>query len=242
MRSKGAAPDFWEARNLADEGRQLFVPRPFCFPDREAMLALISDYPLAQLFTAAGGRHRVTASPIIPAPRGEGRENLYLLGHMARRNPQVADIEAGAEATAVFSAPGAYISPRWFRVTHTAPTWNYQSVQVRGVLEPIPDEAGVTDVLRRTIARLEARAHPEPSEPQWTLDQLPGERSAFLRDNVAAFRLRVTGMEGIQRLNQDKQHEDIQAIMAGLARSPQPGASTVLRAMAQQLADAPATP
>ncbi len=145
------------SRSLTDVGEHLFVPEHFSFSGEQEMLDLVGNYPMAQLFTALDGEHRVTAAPMIAVP-GSGEAGLRLRGHMALRNPQVEALAAGVRATAVFSGPGAYISPRWFKVTRTVSTWNYLSVQAHGELRLL-DETQTLAVLEQTIARMEQRAH-----------------------------------------------------------------------------------
>lgn len=238
MGSDSPRPGHYLSRSLRDEGEALFVPGHFQFRDEAQMLSLVAAYPLAQLFTAEQGRHRVTASPMVALPQRDAQGALQFIGHMAGRNPQVSAIQAGAQATAVFSGPGAYVSPQWFRVTHTAPTWNYRAVQAHGRLEAITDPEGVREVLRRTIDHVEQGAHPDPGATRWTLEDLPRERADFLLDKVSAFRLVITHLEGVNRLNQDKHLDDILGIMAALASSPQPQGAAVAGAMAAELAGA----
>ncbi|WP_157976643.1 FMN-binding negative transcriptional regulator [Parahaliea mediterranea] len=226
------------SRGYQDSGEALFVPASFRFRDEAAMLAVAAQYPLAQLFSARGDTHRVTASPMVLLPQRSTGGALQFVGHMARRNPHAASLTPGSRATAVFSGPGAYVSPAWFRVTPTAPTWNYQAVQAHGTIEPIDCASGITEVLRRTIAHLEQGAHPAADSTRWHFEDLPTERAEVLLEKVVAFRLLVEHLEGVNRLNQDKHLDDITAILCALGRSPQPQAAAVVAAMAGELAAA----
>ena len=58
--------------------------------------------------------------------------SLLLQGHLARPNPQVADLDRGGEALAIFPGPHAYISPSWYEAGPAVPTWNYASVHAYG--------------------------------------------------------------------------------------------------------------
>src|SRR5689334_2824802 len=48
-----------------------------------------------------------------------------LAGHMARQNPQWAQLVEGREVLAIFHGPHAYVSPSWYREPLNVPTWNY---------------------------------------------------------------------------------------------------------------------
>jgi transcriptional regulator len=238
MSSRTERPWYWLADSPDDVGSKAFVPAHYQVHNSDALLDIMAANPLAQLFTRDAARDYVTAAPMIVLPTRDNQGRIQLVGHMAGRNPQVRCIEAKERATAVFSDPGAYISPRWFKVTHTAPTWNYQSVQVRGTLERIPAGEPTLEVLHHTIELLEKGAHPDPAAARWSMNELPEEKAAILHRMITAFRLHIDSIEGIQRLNQDKHLEDALSIIAGLSRSPQVGAKAIVSAMAGQLTGA----
>lgn len=212
-----------------DAGQRAFAPAHFAFGSQADLLDLIGDYPLAQICTAHGGELRATAAPIfhVPDPRGGG---LEFFGHIARRNPHVAAIEAGAEALCTFTGPDAYISPRWFRVSRSVSTWSYVAAQLRGRFELVPDRDETLAILRESIDRMEARIHP-PDAERWTIDEADPDRVDFLLGGVTAFRFRGESLEGVTRLNQDKKPEDRESIARGLTRSLQAGARGVARLM-----------
>src|SRR4029077_15116838 len=61
-------------------------------------------------------------------------EELHLLGHLARPNPQLEDLSNSGEARQIFNAPHAYISPSWYAGGPAVPTWNYVDVHVYGTV------------------------------------------------------------------------------------------------------------
>jgi transcriptional regulator len=67
----------------------------------------------------------------------------------------------------LFQAPNAYISPAWYVVTPSAPTWNYIDVRVRSRLKVYDDADKALETILQTIAMLEGRREqrwqPEPS-------------------------------------------------------------------------------
>lgn len=224
----------WFPHSPADAGERLFVPGHFTFDSEQEMLDLIGRYPMAQLFTAVDGRHRVTAAPMI-LRRGDQGGPPRLFGHMARRNLQTAAIASGADATAVFLGPGAYVSPRWFRIRKTVSTWNYLQVQVHGSLRLLDDDDTFA-VLEDTVGQLEAQAHGDPETRPWSMAETDPQLLEKLRGGVVGFELEPTSLEGVKRMNQDKHIEDILSIMSGLGESPQPQATAVVQVMAAMLA------
>lgn len=126
--------------------------------------------------------------------------------HLARSNP-IARATLPAPALLAVSGPDAYISPDWYgphnEVPDQVPTWNYVAVHLRGVLEPLPDDA-----LRPHVDALSA-AHEDRIEGKrpWTSAKMtPGALPRMLR-MILPFRFHVTSVEGTWKLNQNKTPE-----------------------------------
>lgn len=230
---ESTVPAFPLARSLEDRGQRVFAPAHYHEAEREALLRIIKHYPLAQLITSRNDRVRVTAVPLLNVPGAGSDEPLRLIGHLARRNPHSDVIAGGGEATAVFTGPSAYVSPRWFRVKHTAATWNYQVLQVHGRLEPVTSAEGMYRILEDSIARFEDTAHAAGEVERWHMGEMDSALRERLLPNITAFTLHVETVEAVNRLAQDKHLQDQLGIMAGLGQSPQPGAGAVLAAMAE---------
>lgn len=222
------------AKSWDNAGRDIFVPEHYAIQDDAACYAFIAVNPVAQVFSSLGGHMQVTAVPCLRTLKLDGDKPL-LSGHLAARNPQVEAITAGAPALLNFATGGAYISPRWFRKNITAPTWSYVSVQVRGRFIPIEDADGKLELLDRTVAHMEALVPVGASEKPWTMDALsPAQIDRYLT-MVTAFHIEIDAMEGICRLNQDKDRSDMESIIAGLAAQNGGPAHHIARLMRENL-------
>ena len=88
----------------------------------------------------------------------ERRDGRFILqGHLARANPQLADLDGGGEALAIFEGPHAYISPSWYEAGPAVPTWNYAAVHAYGAARTIADPDWLRGLLQRLTERHEAR-------------------------------------------------------------------------------------
>ncbi len=222
------------ARSWDNVGRQTFVPAHYEFSDEKALVHHVSENPVGQLFSAADGNMRISVVPFIWAPRAAGGA-LRLAGHMAARNPHEAHVVAAGDAAIHFTSPGAYISPRWFRKNNTAATFSYVSAQIRGQLEPIHDPDETLLVLARTVDHMEALTSRHDTGTPWSLDTLSEAQIARYVPMVRAFYLDVHEMEGIARLNQEKERPDMEGILDGLRGQPTPGAQHIAGLMAANL-------
>ncbi|MCR8579125.1 FMN-binding negative transcriptional regulator [Streptomyces sp. Isolate_219] len=172
------------------------------------MVDLIRDNPLALAMSNGGPDEGPFAThlPVIPDPRmtGEWSDDLVgatLLGHLNRANPHWRALATTEVMLLAFTGPHAYVSPTVYEVTPAAPTWNFTSVHVRGVVEPIDSLEETLDVVRATALAFEDRFG-----AGW--DQ--SESLEYFRKivpAVGAFRVTVTRAEGIFKLSQEQPAE-----------------------------------
>ena len=113
----------------------------------------------------------------------------------------------GGPALAVFSGPHAYIAPGWYATQPAVPTWDYVAVHVHGVLEPVDDFAGTTEILRGLSAH-------DPAG--FDMDALASDYLAGMLRGIRAFRLRSTRIEAQWKLSQNRSVADREGVIAGL--------------------------
>lgn len=175
----------------------MYAPRAYVAADP---IAIVNKYPFAHLITAADGEIYATPTPIFFET---DETHTTLVGHMARVNPHAQALQSGQSVLAVFSGPHTYISASWYKTMQSVPTWDYVAVQVRGRIEPIDDEAGQRNVLRRVAAVLE-----RDNNPPWTLETAPPGKVQQLLPHIRSFRITVERIEGKTKLNQNHPASD----------------------------------
>jgi transcriptional regulator len=185
----------------------VYLPPHFTETREDVLLAHIERYDFALLVTQGGG---LIASQVpFLIERRDGK--LYLLGHLARPNPQCADLAAGGEALAVFHGPHAYISPTWYQAGPAVPTWNYASVHACGTARAINDKDWLADLLRRLSERHEAR---EPV--QWRMQDQPENFLNGMMNGIVGFEIAISRLEGKFKLSQNRPAGDRPRIIAAL--------------------------
>lgn len=224
-------PDSLLERIGHDHGRHVFVPSHYDFDEPRELAEFIGEHPLGQMVSGDGAALRGTAAALIVTDADDGAP-FHLLGHLARRNPHADLVQDGANAMVIFQGPNAYVSPRWNRANPSLPTWSYVAVQVRGTFEPYRDLDATRRVLERTIAHMERSA-----ERPWRLDDAPPELVDTLLRHIVAFRLRIDDVQGVKRLNQNRQPADRDGIIDGLRATGAPGALAIAALMAQAEGD-----
>lgn len=176
--------------------------------DQSELVAFMQRYSFATVVTA-GQMPSATHLPLIVTQHGE---ELRLMGHMARANPQWRELE-GNSALVVFSGPHAYISPTHYEQERSVPTWNYVAVHAIGLVQLVTEPTQVLEIMAATIAQYEVGY-----QPQW--ERLPPTYQTGLLQGIVAFELTITALQGQWKLSQNKTTGEQQRIWEALADSP----------------------
>jgi transcriptional regulator len=204
----------------------VYLPPHFTETRREVLVAHIERYDFAMLVTHGAAGLVASRVPFLLEEEGE---ILHLQGHLARANPQVADLTAEGEVLAVFAGPHAYVSPGWYETGPAVPTWNYADVHVYGRARLI-DEA---DRLRALLRRLTDRHEQHRAEP-WRMQDLPANYVAGMLKGIVGFDIVVSRLEGKFKLSQNRPPADPPRFIAALEVQGNPDADAVAQLMRQR--------
>ncbi|WP_405783794.1 FMN-binding negative transcriptional regulator [Streptomyces sp. NBC_00859] len=184
----------------------MFVPPQYSEPNGSWMVDLMRRYPLALCVTGGGADHVPFAThlPVIRDPQvshdwTDDLSGASLLGHMNLKNPHWAALQDGAPVLLVFTGPHAYVSPVVYEKTPAAPTWDFTAVHVRGTVEKVEASEDTLEVVKATV-----RAFEGDVGMGWDMTESEG----YFRElvpGVGAFRVAVTGAEGMFKLSQEQE-------------------------------------
>ena len=183
---------------------RLFEPTP------DDIDRLVAAHPFAQLVSVAGDRPVATPLPLL-LERRDGE--AWLVGHLARANPQVALLRQRPRALAIFMGAQGYVSPSWMRDRTQAPTWNYQAVHFDVEVAFDEGEGAPHEALERLVA------HMEQGRPDAWSSRDMGPRYGQLAKAVIAFRARIVATQGKFKLGQNERADVFADILAGLERA-----------------------
>lgn len=199
----------------------MYQPAHFRQTDAAAQYALMRAHPLATLITQ--GASGICANPlpfllVTPPASGDADSTVVLRTHLARANPQLADLRAGAECVVVFNGPNAYVSPNWYpskAENHKAvPTWNYAVVQVRGKPRVYDDATWLRQLLTDLTAEHE-KHQPQP----WRLDDAPADFLRAMIGAVVGVEIPLTQVDAKFKLSQNRSAADQAGVRAGLQQA-----------------------
>jgi len=207
----------------------MYIPKLYREDDLPVLHQLMQTYSFATLVTQHDGAPYATHLPLTLCPE----QGTYgtLLGHMARANPQWCDFAADSEqeVLVIFQGPHAYVSPSWYTVQPSVPTWNYAAVHAYGVPRLIEDAAELYETLQHLVQTYES-PRPQP----WTLSG-PDDFLRKMMRAIVGFSISISRLEGKYKLSQNRSSEDQTQVIQQLASQPEPLDIAVAALMQQRL-------
>ncbi|HLH64034.1 MAG TPA: FMN-binding negative transcriptional regulator [Ktedonobacteraceae bacterium] len=189
----------------------MYIPKAFREDDLEKLHKFMQENSFAALVTQRDGVPVATHLPfLLDTERGPLGA---LMAHMARANDQWRTFTNEQEVLVIFQGPHAYISPSWYEVELSVPTWNYAAVHAYGIPRIIDDRAALYDLLKALIQRHEARF-----EKPWGF-QLPEDYLQKMMQGIAGFEIQITRLEGKFKMSQNRSASEQQRVIAALRES-----------------------
>lgn len=128
----------------------------------------------------------------------ERNGDLYLQAHIMRNTDHHKAFEKNPNVLVVFTSPHCYVSASWYENKQQASTWNYQAVHATGILRFL-DETALLQMLD------ELTAFYENNEASPSLyENLPEDYVQRLSKGIIAFEVKVTSLEHVFKLSQNK--------------------------------------
>lgn len=176
--------------------RELPVLQDIIDDVRFGLLVICSDGPLAAHIPFVLHRH-------------EGRLGT-LVAHVSARDPLARHLDGEHEALAIFSAPRAYVSPRWCP-SGGLPTYNFLAVHAHGRPRRLEDPDVVLDHLSELV-----QVHEQRFSQPWSLAAVADDYVDERLPHIAAFTLQIDALQGKRKLSQNRTAEDREGIIGGL--------------------------
>jgi transcriptional regulator len=185
----------------------MYIPSFNRIEDGERIIPFIKSHGFATIVSL--GKNGMTASHLPVLWDEGGGEGGTLRSHMARANPQWRHFETGNEILCIFHGPHAYISPSWYVMQHTVPTWNYAVVHVYGT-PSLVDETQLRQIVYDTTEKYES-GMPKPWRIPLSEDELQKQLKA-----IVGFSIQITRVEAKFKLGQNRSIEDQDKMLLAL--------------------------
>lgn len=192
----------------------MYVPAHFALDDPSDCIDVIERRGVGTLVVASPDGFEATLLPwLVQEDRGDG---IRLLAHVARANPMVKLVAAGAPALITFDLVDGYISPSWYPSKHehhkVVPTWNYVAVHAHGSVATVEDP----EWLMALVTELTDRHEADMKKP-WSVADAPDDYLDLMVRAIVGLEFTVTRLEGKAKLSQNRSEADRAGVRAGLS-------------------------
>ena len=208
----------------------VYLPPAFTESRDAVLVAHIERHDFGLLVTHGAGGLVASQIPFLVV-RQDGE--LLLQAHIARANPQAADLAARfadpRESLAIFPGPHAYISPSWYLTHPAVPTWNYAAVHAYGTARAITDPEWLRDLVARLSERHEGR-----EVAPWRMQDLPEPFTQSMLAGIIGIELAVRRLEGKFKLSQNRPAVDRPRVIAALEQRPDSDSRAVAALMRER--------
>ena len=182
----------------------MYTPSVFKNNDFDAIRLFIEKNSFGLLINTIDQKPFATHIPFLFHQK-ENNKN-YLFGHLSKANPQWHSFNNKEQVLVVFSGPHQYVSSSWYD-HESAPTWNYIAVHVYGRIL-LQSETQ----LRASLALL-MNKHEQGKEAP---NKLSEKYVAHHIQGIVGFEIEITEIQATEKLSQDKNEKNQQAIIKGL--------------------------
>jgi transcriptional regulator len=180
----------------------MYIPKHNAMPDRGRQLAFMRANSFATVVTSVDGL--IATHVPVRTNVAEDAGDVTLRFHLAKPNPQVAQLRAGGEVLVIFNGPHAYISPSNYEKPDV-PTWNYVAVHAYGAPREVVGKDAQLAMLADLIGHYESAY-----QPDW--DSMPETYRNGMLAGIVGFELTVTRIEGKEKLSQNHTSADQRAV------------------------------
>ena len=169
----------------------MYIPKYFSITDREEILAFLKGNSFGQLVSLVEDKLFSSHIPFLFS-----EDNLSLLCHVAKNNPQWNNIEE-QEVLVTFQGPHDYVSPSWY-TSPGVPTWNYQAVHIYGKAKIISENEKLGSIVNELTGMYES-ALEKPWNPEYKESML---------NAIVGIEITITDIQCKYKLSQNRSEED----------------------------------
>ena len=191
----------------------MYQPIHFREDRLEVQHALVRAHPLGLLITSGPGGLQANQIPFLIDAAAS--ERGLLRAHLARANPQLAELAAVAECLVVFQGPQHYISPSLYPTKRehgkVVPTWNYITVHAWGRPRIMDDATW----LRGQIDDL-TRHNEKTRSVAWNVSDAPDAFIAAQVKAIVGLEIPIARIEGKWKASQNRAAVDRAGVVDGL--------------------------
>lgn len=187
----------------------MYNPKYSKTEDQTLNLQLIAEYPLGLLISNQDQQLQTSYLPFVVQ---EENDQLFLLTHLARANPQWKNLDQ-KEVVIQFQGPDRYMSPVIYKNNLEVPTWNYAVVKIAGTVTVADSTDQLDQILNTSVSIFEKR-----NQTNWSY-KLPEDFKSGLMKAIVGLKIKINKIDGKFKLSQNKRLPDYEAVQHFLQSS-----------------------
>lgn len=192
----------------------MFTPKSFQVSDKKEIQTFIKANAFGQLISSKDGRLLSSHIPFLISD-----DQTQLIGHLAKVNPQVQDID-GQEILVTLQGAHDYISPAWYE-TPGVPTWNYQAVHIYGHCRTFDDPESLKNAVDRLTNYYES-GFDKPWKPSY---------KATMLGAIVGFEIVISDIQAQYKLSQNRSEQDRKQVIKALENIASTSSTELAKAM-----------
>lgn len=185
--------------------------------DKQKVIDFMKEHSFA-IVTGAGNEYPVASH--LPLEIIEEGEQLFFTGHLMRKTDHHLGFKKNENVLVIFHSPHAYINAGWYSNPTDASTVNYMAVHAKGKIS-FTDEAGTLEAIKQLTDK-----HIGSNSPA-SFENIPKDYVAAMLKAIVGFKIKVTDVQNVFKLSQNKNKEDQLNIIEHLNNRQESGTSFI---------------
>ncbi len=187
----------------------MYIPEIYKNENKEEIQNFIHENGFAILVNQTNNKLWATHIPLVLEINEKNQ--LQLIGHVSKLNPQGESFKTNDDVLAIFTGPHSYISSSWYD-HENVPTWNYIAVHVYGKVTLLSYDESVAS-LKNLVDKYESN-----SENPIRVEDL-SEKTMREARGITGFKITITSIEATKKLSQNRDAKNYQNIISELEKT-----------------------
>jgi transcriptional regulator len=193
--------------------------------DQQRVIDFMKENSFA-LITGMGEIYPVATQIPLAVEIQDGK--IFLRGHLMRKTDHHLGFEKNNHVMVIFTGPHCFVSANWYTNQSIGSTWNYMTVQAKGKISFLDEEAtrqAVKMVSDKYVGR----------ETTSSFDNLPKEYIDHMVKAIVGFTIEVESMENTFKLSQNRDKASQRNIIEQLMKRGDENSRKIAKEMIKRL-------
>lgn len=193
--------------------------------DQQKVIDFMKENSFA-LITGMGEKYPVATQ--IPLAVEINGDKITLRGHLMRKTDHHLGFEKNNNVMVIFTGPHCFVSANWYTDSSIGSTWNYMTVQAKGKISFLDEEA-----TRQAVKMVSDKY--VGTQTTGSFDNLPKEYIDHMVKAIVGFTIEVESMENTFKLSQNRDEASQRNIIEQLMKRGDENSRKIAKEMIKRL-------